>query len=187
MSYKANIVKVMIASPIDVAQECRVIRDVLQEWNAIHAEDRQVVLMPVGWETHSFPDMSDRPQAIINRQLLKHADLLVAVFLSLYRLSHRLPWGDTHPEIMQSTTDFHHQIADALLPRTEPVFDDTTTLHAAVDMFDSQPSLMQGLISQLLFPCQLLATRFFGRHENVHLCSTTIDTVGVTARVLVRA
>lgn len=70
MSYKANVVKVMIASPSDVAQERRIIRDVIQEWNAIHAEDRKIILMPVGWETHSAPDMSDRPQEIINRQLL---------------------------------------------------------------------------------------------------------------------
>lgn len=52
----------------------------IQEWNAIHAEDRKVVLMPIGWETHSSPEMSDRPQAIINKQLLKTCDLLVAVF-----------------------------------------------------------------------------------------------------------
>jgi hypothetical protein len=70
----------MIASPSDVPQERRVIRDVIDEWNAIHAEDRKLVLMPLGWETHSSPDMGDRPQAIINRQLLKNADLLIAVF-----------------------------------------------------------------------------------------------------------
>lgn len=80
MSYTARIVKVMIASPSDVAKERQLIRDVIQEWNAVHAEDRKVVLMPVGWETHSAPDMGDRPQAIINKQLLKTCDLLVAVF-----------------------------------------------------------------------------------------------------------
>ena len=36
--------------------------------------------MPVGWETHSSPLLGDRPQAIINEQILKHSDLLVAVF-----------------------------------------------------------------------------------------------------------
>jgi len=70
----------MIASPGDVSQERRVIRDVIDEWNTIHAEDRHVVLMPVGWETQSSPAMGDRPQAIINKQLLEQSDLLVAVF-----------------------------------------------------------------------------------------------------------
>jgi hypothetical protein len=77
MSYTARVVKVMITSPSDVAKERQLIRDVIQEWNAVHAEDRKVVLMPVGWETHSAPDMGDRPQAIINKQLLESCDLLV--------------------------------------------------------------------------------------------------------------
>ena len=80
MSYTAKIVKVMIASPGDVAKERQLIRDVIHEWNAVHAEDRRLVLMPIGWETHSTPAMGDRPQAIINKQLLETCDLLVAVF-----------------------------------------------------------------------------------------------------------
>jgi len=48
LGYPADVKKVMIASPGDVYQERRVIRDVVDEWNTIHAEDRHVVLMPVG-------------------------------------------------------------------------------------------------------------------------------------------
>lgn len=70
----------MIASPSDVPQERVVVRDVIAEWNAIHAKDRNTVLMPVGWETHATPHIGDRPQALINGQVLKDADLLVAVF-----------------------------------------------------------------------------------------------------------
>jgi hypothetical protein len=79
-AYTATAVKVMIASPGDVAQARRIVRDVIDEWNAINAEDRKIVLMPVGWETHASPEMGDRPQAIINGQILKDSDLLVAVF-----------------------------------------------------------------------------------------------------------
>lgn len=78
--YQATAVKVMIASPSDVATERQVIRDVVHEWNAVHSEDKGVVLMPVGWETHAQPVMGDRPQAIINKQVLAACDLLVAVF-----------------------------------------------------------------------------------------------------------
>lgn len=80
MSYQATVIKLMIASPTDVAQERQLVREVIQSWNAIHAEDQQIVIMPVGWETHASPQMGDRPQAIINRQVLKNCDLLVAVF-----------------------------------------------------------------------------------------------------------
>src|SRR5712692_7815642 len=56
--------------------------------------------------------------------------------LSLSRLNHRLPRREAHPEIMQGTAQFHHQIADALFPQPEPVFDNATALHTAVDMLD---------------------------------------------------
>jgi hypothetical protein len=80
MTYDARVIRVMIASPSDVAKERQIIRDVIHEWNAVNAEDRGLVLMPVGWETNATPEIGDRPQAIINRQLLKGCDLLVAVF-----------------------------------------------------------------------------------------------------------
>lgn len=80
MSYKATVLKVMLASPSDVSQERRLARDIVQEWNVIHAEDRGIILMPVGWETHSTPEMGERAQAIINKQILADCDLLVAVF-----------------------------------------------------------------------------------------------------------
>ena len=80
MSYVASVIKVMIASPSDVANERNIIRDVIHEWNAVHSEDRGIILMPVGWETHSSPAMGGRPQEIINKQILKDCDLLIAVF-----------------------------------------------------------------------------------------------------------
>src|SRR4051794_33094357 len=70
----------MVASPSDVAQERVIVREILAEWNAIHSEDRKIVLMPLLWEANAAPAMGDRPQAIINGQLLKNADLLVAMF-----------------------------------------------------------------------------------------------------------
>jgi hypothetical protein len=56
--------------------------------------------------------------------------------MSLSRLNHRLPWGQAHPEVVQGTAEFYHQIADARLPQAEPVFDDATALDTAVDMLD---------------------------------------------------
>jgi len=80
MAYEARVLKVMIASPGDVSAERHMVRNVLNEWNHIHSEDRSLVLMPIGWETHSSPMMGGRPQAIINKQILGNCDLLVAVF-----------------------------------------------------------------------------------------------------------
>jgi hypothetical protein len=71
VAYTATVINVIIASPSDVPQERLIALDVIAEWNTIHAKDRNTVLMPIGWETHSAPDTGDRPRAIINGQLLK--------------------------------------------------------------------------------------------------------------------
>lgn len=80
MSYQATVFKVMIASPGDVAAERKIIRDVIAEWNNVNADSRQIILLAVGWETHSAPEMGDRAQAIINKRILNDCDLLVGVF-----------------------------------------------------------------------------------------------------------
>ncbi len=70
---------------------------------------------------------------------------------------------------MQGTAKFHDQIADALLPQADPVFHDATALDATVDMLDPQPTLVQGLVRQLLLQRQLRAPRFLRRHEDLDL------------------
>jgi hypothetical protein len=80
MSYLAKVFNVMIASPGDVASERAIIRDVIYEWNAVHSLSRNIVLLPIGWESHSSPEMGASPQTIINHQILDKCDLLVGVF-----------------------------------------------------------------------------------------------------------
>lgn len=70
----------MIASPGDVASERAIIRDVIYEWKAVHSLARNIVLLPIGWESHSSPEMGASPQTIINEQILEQCDLLVGVF-----------------------------------------------------------------------------------------------------------
>lgn len=80
MSYVAKVFNVMIASPGDVASERSIIRDVIYEWNAVHSKSRNIVLLPIGWESHSSPDIGNSPQEIINNQILDKCDVLVGVF-----------------------------------------------------------------------------------------------------------
>lgn len=80
MVFDAKAYKVMIASPIDVSEERGIIKQVIHEWNDLHAFEKKIVLLPVGWETHSSPEMGDRPQAILNEQMLEDCDLLVGIF-----------------------------------------------------------------------------------------------------------
>jgi hypothetical protein len=80
MSYKSNVFNVMIVSPCDVDPYRHKVRDVVHEWNDLYSEYFGIALMPIGWESHTFPEMGAPPQAIINRQILEKCDLLVAIF-----------------------------------------------------------------------------------------------------------
>lgn len=80
MAYQATVVRVFIASPGDVPEERDAIRSVVADWNAVHGVTRKIILEPVGWETHAVPRLGERPQSIINGQLLHDSDVLVAVF-----------------------------------------------------------------------------------------------------------
>jgi len=82
MSFDARVFRILIASPSDVADERDKAVQVIQAWNDQHAAERQVVLLPLRWETHSAPEYGRRPQETINRQVVDHADLLVGIFWS---------------------------------------------------------------------------------------------------------
>src|SRR5262245_23464541 len=81
--------------------------------------------------------------------------------MSLSRLNHWLPGGQTHPEIVQGTAEFHHQITDALLPQTDAVFDDAAALDTAIDVLNPQPPLMERLVGPLLLQGQSPPRGFF--------------------------
>lgn len=80
MAYDAKAVEIMIASPSDVTEERNSIREIIAEWNHIHSRSQSICLMPVSWETHASPELSGRPQQIINERVLDNADLLIGVF-----------------------------------------------------------------------------------------------------------
>ncbi len=70
---------------------------------------------------------------------------------------------------MQGTTEFHHEIADAVLPQPDAVFHHAAALDTALDMLDPQPTVMQSLVGALLFEGEVLAARFLHGHEDLHL------------------
>lgn len=80
MTFIANVVRVLIASPSDTASARSLLRDVIHDWNSLHAEDTGVMLLPIMWERDATPELGDRPQGIINRQLVASSDLLIGIF-----------------------------------------------------------------------------------------------------------
>lgn len=80
MSFDSKVFRILVASPGDVGEERAIIPEIINEWNTLNSSQSKVILMPVKWETHSAPLLGDRPQAIINEQLVEDCDLLVGVF-----------------------------------------------------------------------------------------------------------
>jgi hypothetical protein len=78
--FQAKVLKVMIASPGDVAVERNIITDELYRWNNSNAVSRELIVQPVKWETHSSPQMGPHPQTILNERLLLDADIVVGIF-----------------------------------------------------------------------------------------------------------
>src|SRR5215469_2313665 len=82
LSFSSTTYRVLIASPSDMPEERQIATEGINEWNALHASDEGVVLLPVKWETHAMPETGVRPQAAINRQLVAECDLLLGMFWS---------------------------------------------------------------------------------------------------------
>jgi len=77
---KATILNVLIASPSDVPTERDAVESAIHEWNANHHAETDIILLPVRWETHSYPGSGDRPQAVLNKQIVDSSHLLVGIF-----------------------------------------------------------------------------------------------------------
>jgi hypothetical protein len=77
---KATILNVLIASPSDVSAERDVVESAIREWNANHRAQSGIMLHAVRWETHSYPATGERPQGIINRQIVDSGHLLIGIF-----------------------------------------------------------------------------------------------------------
>ena len=81
-SRTATVLRVLIASPSDVAEHREVLSNVVLDWNATHSAAEGIVLMPVKWETHAHPASGDYPQGLINKQIVDDCDILMAAFWS---------------------------------------------------------------------------------------------------------
>jgi hypothetical protein len=79
---RADVLNVLIASPSDVNQEKDAVIAAIHDWNATnsHPDTLNILLQPIRWETHSFPESGDRPQALLNRQIVTRGDFLIGIF-----------------------------------------------------------------------------------------------------------
>jgi hypothetical protein len=70
---------ILIASPSDTAVERDVVSECIRDWNSVHALGG-IHCRDMRWELDSVPAFGERSQAILNKQLVDHADILIGVF-----------------------------------------------------------------------------------------------------------
>jgi hypothetical protein len=81
MVYHASVLKLLISTPSDVLpQHLSEIRKVISQWNINSGESVGLVILPVLWTEHAVAEFGDRPQALLNTQIVKDADLGIAIF-----------------------------------------------------------------------------------------------------------
>jgi hypothetical protein len=80
MPFNSVTYRVLIASPSDLDEERRAVRDAVNDWNAQSSVSENVVLLPVMWESHVHPQTGVRPQDAINRQIVDTSDILIGMF-----------------------------------------------------------------------------------------------------------
>lgn len=70
----------MIGSPSDVKEEIQLVIQSIYDWDNTFSEKEKVVLLPSHWTINTYPAIGDEPQALINDQMTKYCDLMVAIF-----------------------------------------------------------------------------------------------------------
>jgi hypothetical protein len=99
MKTNLSLVKLALCGPGDVAKEITIAREVVTEWNLQHGESRGFWVKHQHWTTDSHPDMSERGQAVINRQMVDDSDVIVAVFWSRFGTTTGAAASGTEEEI----------------------------------------------------------------------------------------
>ncbi len=78
--FQANCYNVMIVSPSDVSNEREIVKNVLYKWNELNSRCHNIVFSVLGYDINAHADSGSHPQESLNRQLLKEADLIIAIF-----------------------------------------------------------------------------------------------------------
>jgi hypothetical protein len=84
-----------------LTDERRIAAQAIEEWNGQHAQAESVVLLPVMWETHAFPQSGLSPQEAINQQLVRASDILIGMFWTRVGTSTGVAESGTVEEIDQ--------------------------------------------------------------------------------------
>jgi len=101
MPFRSDTYQVFIASPSDLSEERDIATEVINDWNTQNAASEEIVLLPVKWETHAYPQSGIRPQEAINSQLVQNSDILIGMFWTKIGTKTKVAASGTVEEIDQ--------------------------------------------------------------------------------------
>ena len=84
MKTQFSLVKLALCGPGDVNKETHIAQEVVTEWNLQHGEACGFWIKHARWSMDTHPDLSDRPQGVINNQVIDDSDIIVAIFWSRF-------------------------------------------------------------------------------------------------------
>ncbi len=71
---------VLLSSPGDAESYCNIAKEVINSINRTHSEPTGIELYTTDWRRDSAADSGDEPQALLNKQIVEGADVVLAVF-----------------------------------------------------------------------------------------------------------
>ena len=92
-------IKILIAVPSDVTEERMIVANEIEKWNIDNSDIHRIVCEAVLWDTHSQTTIGERPQEIINWQIVDRCDFAIAVFHSRIGTNTSLTLRDTVEEV----------------------------------------------------------------------------------------
>jgi hypothetical protein len=160
--YHADIYRVLIASPSDLAEERQIATEAVHEWNIQHSAAESIALLPVRWETHAMPQAGIRPQKAINQQVANQCDILIGMFWTKIGTKTGMAESGTVEEIDEfvasgkpallyfSTRPVDPNLIDLRQQRRLRKFQEQTYRQSLVGTFNQLHDLRQTLVRDLM-------------------------------------
>lgn len=81
MSYSTTAYQLLVSAPSDLpTDDIRAAFDAVARWNVLYGRPQSATIVPTHWSHHSAAEHGTRPQESLNKQLVEHADILIALF-----------------------------------------------------------------------------------------------------------
>ncbi|ORM37078.1 hypothetical protein [Williamsia sp. 1135] len=81
MAYSTLALHLLVSAPGDVPpSDLAVVRKTISQWNLAFGRSFGLTVLPVSWTEHAASEFGERPQAILNDQIVEESDLAVALF-----------------------------------------------------------------------------------------------------------